>query len=142
MREKDSEKIEVHVAGICIRDGKVLCGKRTAARQLYPGKWECGGGRLREGESFEEACKRQFREEFGIDVEPRQLIGTYFIEENGFRIPGVKFVCAIVGDPKPVADPNEHSEIAFVPLADVGSYDFISGIPADIEKAVACLKGE
>ncbi len=135
MREKELEKIEVHVAGICLKDGQVLCAKRTQARKLFPGKWECGGGQVRYGERFEDACKRQFREEFGVMVEPLAVIGTYFIDDGETKIPGLKFLCDIVEEYELKADPGEHDEIRFMPLDAIETYDFIPGVIDDIQVA-------
>jgi|ERR1043166_6200416 8-oxo-dGTP diphosphatase len=91
-------RIEVHVAGICVRPKndhwEVLIAKRTDERHLYPGKWECGGGQVQYGEGFEHAIRRQIFEEFGLDVEPCELLETYEIHVPGQRvIPGLRFLC-------------------------------------------------
>jgi len=47
-REEKQYKLEVHVAGVCFRETKtdieVLVVKRQSNKELYPNKWECGGG--------------------------------------------------------------------------------------------------
>ena len=45
--------------------GKVLLLKRTMTKEFYPGKWENSGGRVEKGESYEDAAKREFKEELG-----------------------------------------------------------------------------
>lgn len=93
---------EVHVAGVCIREKsgrwEVLIAQRTGNRQIYPARWECGGGRVNPGEGFDDAIKRKIFEEFGLDVEPSELLETYKIQVKGKPlIPGVRFLC-IAGD--------------------------------------------
>jgi 8-oxo-dGTP pyrophosphatase MutT (NUDIX family) len=95
---KVPSRIEVHVAGVCLRarhnHWEVLIAKRTNGRQIHPGKWECGGGQVRRGESFPDAIKRQIFEEFGLEVEINELLETYEIHIPGQRvIPGVRFLC-------------------------------------------------
>src|SRR5206468_8508376 len=98
IREDKQHKIEVHVAGFCFRHigGKLqlLVAKRSAKRELFPGKWECGGGQVQIRENFEEALTRQYFEEFGINVKIVCLLTVYEImRPDGPKIPGVKFVC-------------------------------------------------
>ena len=56
MREDKNYQIEVHVAGMCFKDDCVLAVKRSPNRRLYPGLWECSGGQVHPGESFEDAA--------------------------------------------------------------------------------------
>ena len=92
-------QFEVHVAGICVREAddhwEVLIAQRTNERHLYPGKWECGGGRVNDGEGFNDAIKRQIFEEFGLDVDPIDLLETYEIPVPGQKrvIAGLRFLC-------------------------------------------------
>jgi 8-oxo-dGTP diphosphatase len=141
-REEKQQKIEVHVAGVCLRetesDIEVLIVKRQESRKLYPGKWECGGGQVRAGENFEEAIKRQIREELGVIVNKVVVFGTYQIETPELeqkKIPGIKFVCfwnKYVNGKKPQIDPKEHSEWKWVSINKLSEIDFIFGINRDI----------
>lgn len=93
---------EVHVAGVCISDKsgewEVLIAQRTASRQIYPGRWECGGGRVNPGEGFDDAVKRKIFEEFGLDIEVSDLLETYKIQVKGKPlIPGLRFLCVAGG---------------------------------------------
>jgi len=146
MREKQKHQIEVHVAGICFRETdsnlEVLIVKRNESRELYPGNWECGGGQVYAGENFEEAVKRQMREELGIIVDKVLPFSTYEIitpQLEQKKIPGIKFVCFwksyIDGKNEPTIDPTEHSEFRWVSMNDLGNIDFIEGIADDIRKA-------
>jgi 8-oxo-dGTP pyrophosphatase MutT (NUDIX family) len=98
IREDGPDRIEVHVAGACVRfeDGRwqLLAGRRTDTRSLFPGKWECGGGQVRKGEDFQAAVRRQFFEEFGLEVTPLHVIEPYTIHVPVRHvIPGVRFLC-------------------------------------------------
>jgi len=72
---KNSEKIEVHVAGICFYEGKVLVMKRSGNKRLYPGLWECGGGKVRMGETFEDSIIREIGEETNMIVKVKDTEG-------------------------------------------------------------------
>lgn len=61
--------IEV-VAGVIEHDGKILCMERAQGKYNYVSfKWEFPGGKIEEGETKEEALKRELREEMEMDVE-------------------------------------------------------------------------
>jgi 8-oxo-dGTP pyrophosphatase MutT (NUDIX family) len=146
MREKQKHQIEVHVAGICFRETEnnleVLIVKRNDDRELYPEKWECGGGQVNSGENFEEAIKRQMKEELGVIVEKVLPFSVYEIKTLSLeqkKIPGIKFVCFwksyADGSNEPKIDPAEHSKFLWVSINDLGNVDFIDGIADDIRQA-------
>lgn len=66
----DKLQLSVHVYGIAIRGDKVLISPQWDGYD-YP------GGTMELGETIEETLKREFKEETGFEVEPKQLIGAY-----------------------------------------------------------------
>lgn len=138
MREQQKHKIEVHVAGICLKeteyDIEVLIAKRKENKELYPGKWECGGGQVKEGENFEEAIKRKMKEELGVIVDGVMVLGTYEIITPQLpqkKIPGVKFVCfwnSYVNGKEPQIKKEEFSEWKWQSINELDNIDFIPGI--------------
>jgi ADP-ribose pyrophosphatase YjhB (NUDIX family) len=137
--------LEVHVAGVCFRetisDIEVLIVKRQKNRELYPDKWECGGGQVRAGENFEEAARRQIMDELGVIVENVLVFGTYEIPAPGLeqkKIPGVAFVCfwkKYANGWEPQIDPKEHSEWRWQSINSLAEIDFVSGIKRRIRLA-------
>lgn len=63
------------VDGIILRGDKVLLTKR----EIYPfqGYWVLPGGHVEYGEKVEEAVKREMKEELGISVKIKKLVGVY-----------------------------------------------------------------
>lgn len=59
---------KIVVAGFILRDGKVLLAKRPASKRLAPDKYHLPGGHVEFGEDLKSALRREFREEFGVDV--------------------------------------------------------------------------
>jgi 8-oxo-dGTP diphosphatase len=53
------------VAGLIVRDGKLLVCQRTR-HQTMPLKWEFPGGKIEEGEQPRDALRRELEEELGI----------------------------------------------------------------------------
>lgn len=140
MRENKIHKIEVHVAGICIKDEKVLIVKRATTRTLYPGYWECGGGQVKVGENFSEAIKRQMKEELGVIVKPIYPISTYEIINSHLeqkKIPGIKFVCEIlkyINNKEPQIS-REHTHFKWQRIDKLYEVNLIHGLDIDILKA-------
>jgi 8-oxo-dGTP diphosphatase len=56
-------------------EGRVLLIRR--AREPYVGDFALPGGFVEIGETVEEACRREAKEETGIEVGPLRLVGVY-----------------------------------------------------------------
>jgi ADP-ribose pyrophosphatase YjhB (NUDIX family) len=142
-REEKRYQIEVHVTGICFRETKnnieVLIAKRNTNRELYPGKWECGGGQVYAGENFEEAVKRQMSDELGVIVKKIVIFGTYEMKTPHLeqkKIPAILFVCFFdkyIDGKGPKINPKEHSEWKWQPIDSLSEIDFIKEVPEEIK---------
>jgi mutator protein MutT len=53
-------------AGLLIRDGYILLGKRCTNRISFPNVWDLPGGRQEQGESLDQILHRELQEELGI----------------------------------------------------------------------------
>lgn len=63
------------VDGVILEKGKVLLVKRN--HPPFVGQWVLLGGHVEYGERVEEAVKREMKEELGIKVEIKSLLGVY-----------------------------------------------------------------
>lgn len=62
------------IALLLYKDGKILAEKRKLTEKTDPGKIVIPGGHVEQGESFEEACKRELKEELGIECQNFKFI--------------------------------------------------------------------
>ena len=85
--------IEV-VAGVIEHDGKILCMERAQGKYDYVSfKWEFPGGKIEEGESKEDALRRELREEMEMDVEITGHFLDVYHEYPDFTMNMYSFTC-------------------------------------------------
>ena len=59
--------------GICEHNGKILLLKIRSKSSHDAGLWEIPGGKVKKGEFFDDALKREYKEETGLDIEVESL---------------------------------------------------------------------
>jgi A/G-specific adenine glycosylase len=124
-------------AGLVWREDRVLIARRPAAG-LLGGLWEFPGGKRRAGESLEEACVREVREETGLDVCVLRPFVTLEHAYTHFRITLHLFHCeAGAGRPRPLGCEAPR----FVTVAQLDRYAFPRANRRAIE-ALQAGKGE
>jgi 8-oxo-dGTP diphosphatase len=119
-------------AGILIRRRRILICQRHHS-DTYGLEWEFAGGKVREGESFEDALERELHEELGIRAEigaevfrlrhryPDRHVEVAFFRVDRFR-----------GKPR-----NQVFEaIAWVRRSELATYRFLEG-DAELVKRIA-----
>ena len=73
--QKQSRKIQV-VGAVFIKNGAVFAAMRGASKYAYiANKYEFPGGKIEDGESPQEALKRELREEMDLDA----MIGRHYM---------------------------------------------------------------
>ncbi len=117
----------VGVGAIIIEDGRVVLVKR--GHPPLQGEWSIPGGVLEVGEMLREAAVREAREETGLTVETRDLLGVFdrvLKDPKGetlYHYVLIDFLCRrISGELKGASDAEEarwftQEEAAQVPLA-------------------------
>lgn len=95
------------VAGVCVRDGRVLLARHTYGGGR--GKLIIPGGYLEAGESPQDALRREFIEETGVTVEPRDVIGIRFNARDWYVVFSADYVS---GEAR--SDDAENSEVIWL----------------------------
>jgi 8-oxo-dGTP diphosphatase len=90
------------VAGLVIRDGRVLITQRTATQSLAL-KWEFPGGKVEAGEAPVDALIRELREEIGVTVRVGRVWDVLFHAYPEFDLVMLVYPCTIAaGEPRAV----------------------------------------
>lgn len=105
-------------------DGRVLLLRRAAQRDYAPGAWECVTGRLQQGEGFEDALRREVREETGLRAEPVALLGTVHFHRGpadaAHELVGVTYLCRVAAAAPPRLS-AEHDAGRWVDATEAGT---------------------
>jgi len=101
----------------CPSKEKYLILKRSGEKDFAENTWECGTGRVDQGEDFTQALRREIQEELGVDILIDFIIGTAHFY-RGDKKPenemlGV-FYCCSLEDPDLIKLSWEHSEFRWV----------------------------
>ncbi len=111
VRPRRDVRLPVSVKGIVTR------GQRILVLRNGRGEWELPGGRLGDGESPEEALRREMQEETGLRVEVRALVDAWVYRVGPRkRVCILEYVCRFEGERR-VTISREHSEHAWLPAA-------------------------
>jgi 8-oxo-dGTP diphosphatase len=70
------------VAGIAWDCGQFFIAKRLGGGDMG-GRWEFPGGKVDSGESDQEALKREYLEEFGVEIAVGDFLGSAVFERRG-----------------------------------------------------------
>jgi|SRR5665213_1753322 len=107
------------VSALLFDGDRVLLAHRTHERDWAPDMWDVPGGHVEDDESEIAALVREVREELGIEIlETSAVLSARLIGPN-FEV--AYFALETwTGEPYNAA-PEEHLEIAWVPLTELGS---------------------
>lgn len=103
------------------------------------GLWSIPGGRLGSGESLVEACRREFYEETGLDVEVNHVVAVVERRLEGFHYVIIDFWVQLADENKcfPIAQ-SDVVEAKWINLDDLGLYDLVVGLAEIIVRTYNC----
>lgn len=83
--------------------------------------WSIPGGRVELFETFEEAVKREVKEETGAEVEVIRLLGicNHIIKNEGRHWASPSFLCKIIKGEPQIMEPTKHLDMKWFSLDDL-----------------------
>jgi 8-oxo-dGTP diphosphatase len=116
-----------YVFGLSVRvllvdkDGKVLILKRSTDSKTNPGKWELPGGKVDQGESFDQALVREVYEETKLKISLEHVVGIS--EQNLLVIRAVHIIMSGKITEGNLTLSNEHEGYAWVFFENLDEYE-------------------
>lgn len=95
---------------------ELLMQRRNKAPEK--GYWCIPGGRVEMFETFENAVKREVKEETALDVEIVRMNGLcdHIVEAEGVHWVTPSYLCKVVGGTAKIMEPTKHTEMKWFPL--------------------------
>ncbi len=110
--------------GVISRNGKFLIAKRTPDNKIQPGKWEFPGGKIENGETAEDALKREIKEELGIEIEIMKKLITVDVAHSGNEY---KLICFLARHTSGEAKNLQCADHKWIMPEEHNNYDFVRG---------------
>lgn len=124
----------VEVAAAIIRDNdKILATQRGYGK--FKDGWEFPGGKVEQGETPQEALRREILEELNIEVEVGELVHIVEYDYPNFHLNMRCYWCKVVGGKLELL---EHEDAKWLRIEEL---DGVEWLPADVE-LVEQLKGK
>lgn len=138
MPSPDAPRAPSVVSLVIERDGAVLLGRRSLAKDHAPGQWEAISGRVEPGETLRQAARREAMEETGLDIEIIRQLDTFTFrraQESGDTL-GITFHCrAKRGD---VRLSPEHHQFVWATLDGLPAF----GLPEGLVRCITAVLQE
>lgn len=86
-------KIVKVAAAAIVKDGKMLLTRRRSGE--YAGRWELPGGKLEAGETAQEACLREIKEELALNIAIKSELTVLEYDYPSFHLSMEIFLCSL-----------------------------------------------
>ena len=122
MMDEQKKTINV-VAAIIIKDGSLFATQRGYGE--WKDWWEFPGGKIEQGETLEEALKREIREELSAEINVDEFLCTVEYDYPKFHLSMHCFICSLLTESLHL---NEHEAARWLTKDELNS---IKWLPAD-----------
>jgi 8-oxo-dGTP diphosphatase len=107
------------------------------------GLWSVPGGKLEAGESLAEACRREIKEETGMETQAKNIVAVVERRIEGFHYVIIDYLALLVDEDncQPFAQ-SDVSEARWVSLDHLGEYDLVEGLVEIIRRSFQVFNGD
>jgi len=116
------DKFDV-VAAIIIKNGKYFIAQRNKHKHMGL-SWEFPGGKVENGETFENALKREIKEELNINIAINNKLGEENYKDEKINVKLHYFLCSHTSGEIYL---NEHEDSAWITKNEFKNYNFAEG---------------
>jgi 8-oxo-dGTP diphosphatase len=120
--QRGLDYIGVGVGAIVVnRDGKLFLARRGPQAKNERGRWEFPGGSVEFGEKLIDALQRELREEYGIEIEVRDLLDVvdHILPDEQQHWVSPTYICALKSGEPQILEPGKCSAIGWFEPDDV-----------------------
>lgn len=111
------------VRGICEFNDKFLLLKVRSKSAHDAGKWEIPGGKVKKCEFFDEALKREYLEETGLEIDIKSLYNVvrndYTACKTSEEVKSIQLIMKVTCDSEDVKISEEHDEFGWFDMDEV-----------------------
>ena len=122
MMDEQKKTINV-VAAIIIKDGSLFATQRGYGE--WKDWWEFPGGKIEQGETFEEALKREIREELSTEINVDEFLCTVEYDYPKFHLSMHCYICSLLTESLHL---NEHEAARWLTKDELNG---VKWLPAD-----------
>lgn len=111
------------VRGICEHDGKVLLLRIRSHSAHDANRWEIPGGKVKKSEFFDEALKREYLEETGLEIDIKSLYNVvrndYTACKTSEKVKSIQLIMKVTCESDEVTISEEHDKYGWFSLDEI-----------------------
>lgn len=98
-------------------DGAILLARRSSGARDEPGTWDCGAGAIEFGEGFDEAVRREVREEYCAEPTEIRTLGVRNVlrADPPSHWVAIVFAVRVMRDQVAIGEPDKFDELDWFP---------------------------
>lgn len=134
--KKGIDYIGVGVGAIIFnREGKVFLARRGKDARNERDKWEFPGGSVEFNESLEQALVREINEEYGFEVEVRELLDVvnHIIPAEKQHWVSPTFICGVKSGTPVIREPHKCDEIGWFAIDEIPENELTTASKKSLE---------